>query len=128
MRVLKQFVLLGLVALMLGGCPRGENLPVTNIPGGSNSAVQSLMLDARTAFEAGNYSLAATYLERAGRIAPNNPYVWSAMAEVKLAQGEYAQAIQFVTLSDSLAAPQDQALQQKNRTIRAQAQQGLGQG
>lgn len=124
MRMLRQFILFSLMATLLSACPppRGEDLPVGETQQGTNNAVQALMVDARAAFETGRYALAATYLERAARIEPNNPYVWSFMAEVRLAQRQYAQALQLLTLSDSLAPAHDRALKEKNQRIRAQAE------
>lgn len=128
MRTLKLILLPILVATLLSACPRGEDMPVEGVVPKHNAAVESLMLDADNAIQAGNYSLAATYLERAARIDPNNAYVWTMLAEVKLAQGQYAQAIQMVTLSESLIGNRDPALNQRNKTIRLQAQQAMGQG
>lgn len=63
---------------------------------------------------------AAATLERALRIEPNNAALWSRLAEVRLRQGDRAQAEQLALKSSGLAGA-DVALKARNEQIIAQA-------
>jgi hypothetical protein len=63
---------------------------------------------------------AAASLERALRIEPNNAGLWSRLAEVRLRQGDKAQAEQLALKSNGLAGA-DAALRARNDRIIAQA-------
>lgn len=69
----------------------------------SGQAVVSLMRQAATARAEGRLDLAASQLERAQRIEPRNYFVWSALAQVYLAQEQYDQAVSVAGKSNSLA-------------------------
>jgi Flp pilus assembly protein TadD len=69
---------------------------------------------------AGDLSGAAATLERALRIEPNNAGLWSRLAEVRLRQGDKAQAEQLALKSSGLAAG-NAALKARNDQIIAQA-------
>ncbi|HJS21371.1 MAG TPA: tetratricopeptide repeat protein [Steroidobacteraceae bacterium] len=56
------------------------------------SAAQSLVSQARTQAAAGNFAVAASSIERALRIEPNNPLLWIELGRVRQAEGNYAQA------------------------------------
>ncbi len=59
---------------------------------------------------------AAQALERGLRVAPKDGYLWSQLAEIRLAQHRYSQALLLAKKSNSLAHG-DRLLQQKNRQI-----------
>lgn len=75
-----------------------------------------LLASAREQLQAGDTSRAAATLERALRIAPNDPYLWHELAQVRLTAGEWQQAIQLANKSRILAGD-DAELRQKNSDI-----------
>lgn len=83
-----------------------------------------LLASAREQMQAGNNQRAAATLERALRIAPNDPYLWHELAQVRLATGEWQQAIQLANKSRVLAGS-DAELRRKNSDIIATASDRL---
>lgn len=82
-----------------------------------NKAVIALLDMAHTDNEAGRRDAADASLERALRIEPRNPWLWHELAQLRLAQGQYEQAISMARKSNSFAG-QDRHLQALNwRTI-----------
>jgi predicted Zn-dependent protease len=71
-----------------------------------NQAVIALLDRAQTDTDAGQREAAGASLERALRIEPRNPWLWLELAQVRLAQGEYAQAITLARKSNSFAGRQ----------------------
>ncbi len=71
-----------------------------------NKAVIALLDRAQTDNDAGQREAAGASLERALRIEPRNPWLWLALAQVRLAQGQYAQAITLARKSNSFAGHQ----------------------
>jgi len=69
----------------------------------SGQAVTALMRQARTALDAGQPDQAAAALERAIRIEPRNPFVWSMLGKTYLAQNNYVQAENVCSKSNALA-------------------------
>lgn len=107
---------LGLLASSLGACsavqplavPPGPAAPAT--PTGSSDAVAStssassaLLDQSRAARAAGDYAAAAVALDRALRIAPNDPALWLEYGELRMAEGDYQQAETLARKSASLA-------------------------
>lgn len=91
----------GLVLLILiSGCAapgpeqpaEPEAPPAVSTPPAENVAVASLMDNARADVAANKLGSAAATLERALRIEPRNPRLWHELAQVRLRQGDYAQA------------------------------------
>ena len=121
----------------LGGSemPVAEDLPAIPepvaepVPFQNNPAVASLLRQARAAEAQENYAAAADFLERGLRIEPDNAYLWGELAVVRGHQGQWEQALQLATKSNSLAAD-DPTTQSRNwRTIgNARRQQGDGAG
>jgi predicted Zn-dependent protease len=68
-----------------------------------NHAVIALLDRARLDNEAGKRGAAGASLERALRIEPRNAWLWHELAQLRLAQGQYAQAITLAHKSTSLA-------------------------
>lgn len=67
-----------------------------------NPAVKELLADAGTAESVGDYTQAATLLERALRIQPRDPEILQSLAEVQLQIRDYSQALSFATRSYDL--------------------------
>ena len=119
--------------LVLGGCASGPTLrpasdaavqpapaPATEAlpPGGEgqpgspvtterprNSAAASLQATAEQQRSQGDFERAAATLDRALRIDPRDPQLWLSLAEIRLAQGDRAQAGQLARRAETLAAP-----------------------
>jgi tetratricopeptide (TPR) repeat protein len=68
-----------------------------------STAVASLMDSARADTAAGRLANAAASLERALRIEPRNPRLWSELARVRFQQRDYAQAESTAMRSESWA-------------------------
>jgi len=86
--------------LLVAGC---SWLPTTETPVSDNSAVRSLVEQARNERTAGNLTAAAATLERALRIETRNPRLWLELAQVRLASGDPAQAEQLAVRASSWA-------------------------
>lgn len=85
----------------------------------SGQAVASLMRQARTARDQGQFEQAASHLERAQRIEPRNYFVWSMIAQVRLDQQDFEQAVAMATKSNSLARGNAYAELENWKTIAA---------
>ena len=84
----------------------GEGIIVEQLPKpvmSGNQAVIALLDRARFDTEAGQHETAGASLERAQRIEPRNPWLWHELAQLRLAQGRYAQAISLAHKSISFA-------------------------
>jgi predicted Zn-dependent protease len=77
--------------------------PVQRASMSENRAVVSLLEQAQSESGAGKHDAAGASLERALRIEPRNPWVWTELAEVRLAEGQYAQAITLARKSNSFS-------------------------
>jgi tetratricopeptide (TPR) repeat protein len=89
----------------------------------SSSAVDALLLDAKTYYEIQQFERSAALLERALRIEPNNPKLWYYLAGVRLEQKEWERAIHLAKKSNALAGDgrQYEVLRQKNERLIASA-------
>jgi predicted Zn-dependent protease len=90
-----------------------------------NSAVVALLNSAHEQLLAGDYEQASAALERALRLEPRNAMLWHRLAQVRLGQGQWRNAIEFAAKSNSLAGGQ-QDLQASNWLVIAQAKQRQG--
>jgi tetratricopeptide (TPR) repeat protein len=82
-------------------------------------ATQALLAQSRAARADGRYDQASSTIERALRIAPNDPALWLELGEIELASGDPAQAAMLARKALSLA-PDDRALTaQAERLLRA---------
>ncbi len=100
-----------------------QALSVASLPAASLSgspAARELATSADAALGRGDLSGSAAILERALRIEPNNAGLWSRLAEVRLRQGDTAQAEQLALKANGLAGV-DAALRSRNEQIVAQA-------
>lgn len=93
-----------------------EGAQVSDIPGAAeppplppvsgNRAVVALLDRAQVDAGAGRPVAAGATLERALRIEPRNARLWHELAQLRLAQGQYAQAIALAQKSNSFAGTQ----------------------
>lgn len=77
-----------------------EQLPAMS----GNPAVIALLDRAKLDYSAGKNETAGASLERALRIEPRNPWLWHELAQLRLIQGQYVQAISLARKSTSFAA------------------------
>ena len=77
--------------------------PVPNSAMSNNKAVIALLDQAQTDNGAGHRASADSSLERALRIEPRNPWLWHQLAQLRIDQGQYAQAITLARKSNSFA-------------------------
>lgn len=96
----------------------GESLPLNR---STPPVVGKLLRQAEQASEQQDWARVESYLQRALRISPKNALLWSKMAEAKLQQGKFNQAIQFASKSNAISS--DVFLQQRNAQIIANARQ-----
>ena len=82
-----------------------------------NPAVKELLADAGTAESAGDYGQAATLLERALRIQPQDPEILQNLAEVQLQVKDYEQALNFATRSYDIGPRVGEICSRNWRTI-----------
>jgi len=92
-------------------------LPAASLSG--SPAARELASSADAAMARGDLTASAASLERALRIEPNNAGLWSRLAEVRLRQGDTAQAEQLALKANGLAGA-DAALRARNDQIVAQ--------
>ncbi len=90
-----------------------------------NKAVVALLDRAQTDNTAGQHEAAGASLERALRIEPRNPWLWHELAQVRLDEGQYAQAITLARKSNSFAAGQHR-VQAENWQLIGKARVALG--
>ena len=100
-----------------------EAVPKSAMSG--NLAVIALLDRAQTDNESGQREAAGASLERALRIEPRNPWLWLELAQVRLAQGQYAQAITLARKSNSFAGRQSR-VQAGNWQVIGQARVAQG--
>jgi tetratricopeptide (TPR) repeat protein len=87
--------------------------PAPKVIVSDNRAVVALVDSARLDAGAGRREAAGASLERALRIEPRNAWLWHELAQVRIAQGQYAQAVSMAQKSNSFAR-QDRRLQAFN--------------
>jgi cytochrome c-type biogenesis protein CcmH/NrfG len=90
-----------------------------------NRAVIALLERAQRDNAAGKRESAGLALERAQRIEPRNPWLWHELAQLRLAQGQYAQAITLARKSTSFAG-QNRALKARNWKVIGDARVAQG--
>lgn len=108
--------------------PAGEAVVVGPEPKpvmSGNRAVVALLDRAELDSKAGKREAAGAALERALRIEPRNPWLWLELAQVRLAEGQYAQAITLAQKSNSFAGRQLR-VQSENWQVIGQARVAQG--
>ncbi|GAA5101257.1 tetratricopeptide repeat protein [Wohlfahrtiimonas larvae] len=88
-------------------------------------AVQSLLDEANSAVKAGQLEKAATALNRAVRLEPNNASIWYDLAQIRLHQGKYEQSEQLAKKSIDFAKS-NQDLMNKNWRVISSARKARG--
>ena len=101
----------------------GTVAPLPQVSG--NRAVVALLERARQEAGSGRRESAGASLERALRIEPRNAWLWHELARLRLAQGQYAQAISLSQKSNSLAV-RERTLQALNWHLIADARTAQG--
>lgn len=91
-----------------------------------NAAIVAMWERAEAARLTGDIEGAIAQLERAIRIDPTDPVVWSRMAELRLEQGKYIAAENIATKSSQLNGGENGTLEYRNWLIIAQARQANG--
>ena len=125
-----------LLVLGIGGCSvapsqdedgLGQMQPTPNrMPEAQgNPAVLALLESSLNLRQAGNYEQAAAMLERALRLEPRNAMLWHRLAQVRLSQGQWRNAIDLAAKSNSLAGG-ERDLQASNWLVIAQAKERQG--
>lgn len=142
-----RFVLIFIAAwlLLLAGCTSVTTPPETQVtttsalttapfevhPGGAadiaeaetkpvmsaNPAVLALLDRAELDSKAGKREAEGASLERALRIEPRNPWLWLQLAQVRLTQGQYAQAITLARKANSFGSRQPRLQSESWRVI-----------
>ena len=82
-----------------------------------NPAVRQLTAQARDAERAGDLEQAGSYLERALRIQPRDPQLLQHMAEIKLQERDYQQALNFAVRSYDIGPRVGEICSRNWRTI-----------
>lgn len=100
-----------------------EPVPKSDMSG--NPAIIALLDRARFDAQAGRREEAGASLERALRIEPRNAWLWNELAQLRLAQGQYAQAITLAQKSISFAG-RDRRLQAVNWRVIGNARVAQG--
>jgi len=99
--------------------------PVPQPAVSDNRAVIALLDRARLDTGSGQREAAGASLERALRIEPRNGWLWHELAQLRLAQGQYAQAIALAQKSISFAA-RERRLQAMNWRVIGNARVAQG--
>mgnify|MGYP001546694494 FL=1 len=89
-------------------------------------AVAALMRRAEDQRASGELDAATVSLERALRIAPEEPILWHRLAEVRDAQHRPDLVVQLAAKSNALANPEDRQLRRENWRLIAGARHALG--
>jgi tetratricopeptide (TPR) repeat protein len=111
--------------LLACSTPGPDPRPVTGAKDPAKPVVVSLANSARRAQQSGQHEQAASYLERALRIEPNDPRLWHRLAKVRYDQGRYQQAVNLAKRSIALAGA-DTVLRRQNWSMIADALAALG--
>jgi predicted Zn-dependent protease len=108
--------------------PGSAAVPVKPVPNSSmsgNKAVIALLDQAQIDNGAGHRASADSSLERALRIEPRNPWLWHQLAQLRMDQGQYAQAVTLARKSNSFAGNRNGVLA-ANWQVIGQARVALG--
>ncbi len=89
-------------------------------------AVSVLTRRAEDQRRGGDLDGATQSLERALRIAPDDPFLWHALAKVRLDQQKHHLVVQMAAKSNALAHPQDASLRSANWRLIAKARRAQG--
>ncbi|HAF45759.1 MAG TPA: hypothetical protein DCK83_12725 [Gallionellaceae bacterium] len=105
--------------------PTGDGVTEPEPVRSGNPAVVALLDRARMDTGAGNRGAAGASLERGLRIEPRNAWLWHELAQLRLASGQYAQAVSLARKSISFAGG-DRRLQAANWRVIGNARVAQG--
>ncbi len=89
-------------------------------------AVAVLMRKADDQSQQGELDAASISLERALRIAPDDPVLWHRLAEVRMVQQRHDLVVQLAAKSNALTSPRDHRLLSSNWQLIARSRRALG--
>ena len=92
------------------------------------AAARSLVEQAHSQAATGNYAVAASSIERALRIEPNNPLLWIELGQVRQSEGNFVQAENLARKGLSLATGDPRTQSSAWRLISEASQQRAGAG
>jgi len=107
--------------------PEGPDLQIETVQERkvASPVVKRLIASARTQRQSRDWDGASGSLERALRIEPRNPSLWSALAEIKCEQGAWQKCIQLAAKSNTLSGT-DSTLRRRNWHLMATAHNASG--
>lgn len=118
-RLIVSFVICGTAVAILDGCALGSlNAPassgesgasVTGTAPATSSPADALLRQSRASRARGDVTSALAAIERAVRIAPNDPQLWLEYGRVQLARGDFDQAMALARRASSLAGSDAEA-------------------
>jgi len=137
-----RYIVIAVVLFMIAGCSgqSRESAPVVTVIDRSDSsqlamktrpdphqisATDKLMKDAQSWLDKGKPVKAVATLERALRIKPRNPHIWSRLAQVRFSQKRYQQAESLALRSNQYAGA-NSGLKRTNWLIIADARARSG--
>jgi Tfp pilus assembly protein PilF len=85
-------------------------------PSSADAATLALLEQSERAVQNGSLTQALTYTERAVRIDPRNPALWTRLATLELANGKPQAALQYADKALSLSADRPPAAVERNTT------------
>lgn len=123
-------IALCLTALALASCavvplPATPEEALARTPVSDSNAIVALVEAARADTDGGNFIKAAGVLERALRIEPRNPRLWHELGQLKLKEGDYAQAASMAARSNTWAGT-DKMLRAANWRLIGEAKRSTG--
>lgn len=125
LRVALCLTVLTLVRCAVVPPPATPEEAVARTPVSDSNAVVALVEAARADSDGGNFTKAAGALERALRIEPRNPRLWHALAQLKLKEGDYAQAASMAARSNTWVGT-DKMLRAANWRLIGEAKRSTG--
>jgi len=126
-RLIAACVICGAAVAALAGCALGSlSAPPSGGPSGGavestapapDSPVGALLVQSRSARSNGDFTRALAAIERAVRIAPNDPQLWLEYGRVQLALGDFEQAMALARRASGLAGSDAELRAEASRLI-----------
>ena len=123
-------IALCMTVLALASCavilpPATPEEALARTPVSDSNAIVALVEAARADADSGNFIKAAGALERGLRIEPRNPRLWHELGQLKLKEGDYAQAASMAARSNTWAGT-DKMLRAANWRLIGEAKRSTG--